>query len=108
MGEILYPGKKRIREFHRLKAIAYLGGKCVDCDWSGNPDGFEFDHVEGTNLSRAGHRYSGSGVGIRLAFRWETLLKELKLCELVCGTCHNIRTAKRRRDAQELVAAAAG
>ncbi len=78
------------REENRAHAIAYLGGKCVDCGYDANPDGLEFDHLPETPKSFQD--------GIRFGYTWAAVKKEVDKCELVCGTCHNIRTAKRRRD----------
>jgi hypothetical protein len=73
----------------RLRAIEYLGNKCLDCGYSKNPDGLEFDHIQPRN---------GRISLLAMNRSWESLVKELNKCELVCGTCHNIRTARRRRE----------
>jgi hypothetical protein len=72
---------------HRLQAIELLGGECLDCGWAGDPDGFEFDHLPERGMP-------DRTVGMHRS--WVRIKAELKKCELVCGTCHNIRTARRR------------
>lgn len=76
---------KRRRQEHRLRAIEYLGGRCVDC---GNNDNrvFVFDHVRGEKTCN---------VPTLFAKRWERVLTELEKCELVCANCHLIRTVER-------------
>lgn len=83
-------------------AIAYLGGKCKDCGWSGHQAGFEFDHVKGREyrlaisivISRIS-RYIDKGVITQR--HKDKLIKEISNdIDLVCGTCHNIRTWNQR------------
>jgi hypothetical protein len=59
---------------------------CADCGYKDNPAGMEFDHLSDKlyNVS-AMARYSKAKV-----------LAELDKCDVVCGTCHNIRTFNRR------------
>jgi len=71
------------------QSVEYLGGSCQDCGYNTNLNGLEFDHLPGTEKHRE--------VSVLLtSSRWETIKAELDKCELVCGTCHNIRTANRR------------
>lgn len=81
--------RRRTRtSMNRYQAIEILGGCCVDCGYKENLNGLEFDHVV------PGEHNIASLIG---SYRWERALEELKKCELVCGTCHNIRTAARGR-----------
>jgi hypothetical protein len=86
---------QRLR-FLRYDCIVYLGGICLDCGYYKHLDGFEFDHVpelgiKTTNISRL----LRDGYG-----KWEDIQPELDKCQLVCGTCHNIRTAARLQAAR--------
>lgn len=80
----------RAKASERLdRCVAYLGGHCVDCGYMANRDGLEFDHVPG----RGPKAFSITAL---LNTPWNALVAELDKCDLVCGTCHNIRTARRR------------
>lgn len=66
----------------------FLSGKsCLDC---GNTDSrtFEFDHRD--RLSKT----SNVSAMIHLLRPWSKILKEIELCDILCGNCHKIRTAK--------------
>ena len=73
----------------KQELIDLLGGKCVDCGYTGHIAGFEFDHIRDK-------KYAISNM-LNQAHKWETILEEVHKCELVCATCHRIRTYKRRR-----------
>ena len=61
----------------RIKAIAYLGGRCVNC---GSTNDLQFDHREpGTR------RFS---ITERIGGRWSTIEAELVKCQLLCFECH--------------------
>lgn len=57
--------------------------KCVDCSET-NPIVLEFDH-----LSDKEHNISKMVLDGR---SWETILREIQKCEIVCANCHRIRT----------------
>ena len=65
----------------RLKAIAHLGGKCMNCGYSKYPEVLEFHHKNPTNklfnVSKKGHCRS-----------WERVSKEIEKCLLLCANCH--------------------
>jgi excinuclease UvrABC ATPase subunit len=65
------------------KSIKYLGGKCVDCGFSGHPVAFDFDHIEPENKS---FKISGKAI-----YRWKELKAELDKCQLRCSNCHRIK-----------------
>lgn len=66
----------------RRKAVALLGGECVDC---GTKNGLEFDHAKATE--------KGYEIGTRFGrVKFETLLPELKKCVLRCKRCHGKKT----------------
>jgi hypothetical protein len=84
------------RLYMRYDCIVYLGGTCVDCGYNNHLDGFEFDHVP-----EKGQKLNSVSRLIRGAYDdWEAIKAELDKCELVCGTCHNIRTAARLQTAR--------
>lgn len=81
---------QRLRHL-RYDAIGYLGGVCVDCGYKKHLDGFEFDHVPELGNKEANiSRLFREGYG-----KWAKIQPELDKCQLVCGSCHNIRTAAR-------------
>ena len=73
----------------KVRAIEYLGGVCKDCRWKGHHSGFEFDHTNGRGGRKA--------ISLLRRTTWTNIKRELdNHIELVCGTCHNIRTWMRR------------
>lgn len=62
-------------------------GPCVDCGNSYMPFAMDFDHRfdKEFNISNAG----------RITTSIERILKEIAKCDLVCATCHRIRTFNR-------------
>jgi hypothetical protein len=89
--ERLLARMKERREEQQQRAFVLLGEKCVDC---GELDfrTFEFDHLENT--------LTDTNISWLLDKKWERIEEELKKCELVCGSCHNIRTYERRNKGQ--------
>lgn len=59
---------------------------CADCGYSTHHAGLEFDHVNGILRDRV-----ASLVGRSM----KVLLQEIEKCDVVCGTCHGIRTWNR-------------
>jgi hypothetical protein len=59
---------------------------CVDCG-EADPVVLEFDHLRDKSFA----------IGPSLSRRsWESILEEMKKCEVVCANCHRRRTARRR------------
>jgi len=58
---------------------------CADCGYNAHHAGLAFDHLydKSYNVSRAA------------AYSRPTLLLEIAKCEVVCGTCHGIRSFDR-------------
>ncbi len=72
------------------QAVELLGGRCRDCGYCENLNALEFDHVP----ERGPKLYS---IAVWCwSYCWETLVKELRKCDLVCSNCHSIRMAGRR------------
>jgi len=72
----------------KLKAVAYKGGKCMKCGWSGNIAALEFHHIEGENKE--------FGIGQKVNANWEKVKNELDKCELLCSNCHRSLHADNR------------
>ena len=75
-----YTKIRRVRT--KMAAIAYKGGVCEDCGWSGHIAAMEFHHCCGTK------EFSFSNIANR---RWEVVRAELDKCILLCSRCHHIR-----------------
>ena len=71
-----------MRDFFRAYKVE---NGCADCGYNKHHAGLEFDHVGDKEFNIAAMaRYS-----------MKRVLAELEKCEVVCGTCHNIRTFNR-------------
>lgn len=65
----------------KLRAVELLGGKCAVCGYKKYPLVLEFHHPK--------DRKNGSVAMLMRSIRkWETILKEIRKCELRCPTCH--------------------
>lgn len=64
----------------KLKAVAYLGGKCNRCGYNKCVRALSFHHKD---PSKKDFKF-GSGA----PKKWETIKKELDKCELLCANCH--------------------
>ena len=73
------------RAKHKKLALDYLGNKCAKC---GSIDGLEFDHIDHTSRCYV--------IGSMLSHSWETILKELRKCQLLCSDCHGHKTTEDR------------
>lgn len=75
----------------RLERPTYLmeffeSHSCVDCG-ERDPVVLEFDHLPEKSFA----------IGQALTRkRWQTILKEIEKCEVVCANCHRRRTARRK------------
>ena len=70
----------------KIKAIEYLGGKCVDCGIVDDPCIYDFHHVDPTIKEIA--------FGTRGGKSFESLKSELDKCVLLCANCHRKRHNK--------------
>lgn len=65
----------------KAKAISFKGGKCLLCGYDRCNAALEFHHLDktakGFGLSKGGRIRS-----------WESIMKELDKCILVCSNCH--------------------
>lgn len=79
------PAKAELSMINKLAAILMFGGKCEMCGWEGHPAGFEFDHK-----NPATKKFKIASLCQRVDLG--PLVEELKKCQLLCGTCHNIKS----------------
>ena len=61
---------------------------CADCGFDGHHAGLEFDHRE----DRQG---ANTWVARLMGKSLNRIKEEIAKCDVVCGTCHNIRTFER-------------
>lgn len=74
--------EKRYKKFYKLKSKP-----CMDCGGEYIPTAMHFDHI-GTDKE-----YDIASMLCQNS--WETIEKEIAKCDLVCGNCHALRTARR-------------
>lgn len=70
----------------KIKAIIYLGSKCIDCERSFpelHPVAFDFDH-------RNPNEKEVDWTKLRIR-SWDKIVVELDKCDLRCCICHRIR-----------------
>ncbi len=80
-------GKKR-KEYLQSRMMAYLKDKsCRNCSVS-NSIVLEFDHLDSET------KVDSISAMISRGFSWPGILKEIKTCQILCATCHRIKTAK--------------
>lgn len=71
----------------KLRAMAYLGNKCLACGLAYNGKNapvFEFDHRD-----PASKDYGVTRMLVNAS--WCRIVKELDKCDLKCANCHNMR-----------------
>ncbi len=88
--------RKRAVAEERASALVALfrHHPCVDCGES-DPLALEFDHL--------GEKSFNIAKGLR-DHSWDTVLAEIRKCEVVCANCHRRRTARRGGFARAVVA----
>lgn len=63
---------------------------CMDCARDFPPEAMDFDHVKGQKRGN---------VSDLVGLPWRELELEVQKCEVVCASCHRLRTMNRRLDA---------
>lgn len=71
----------------KLKALAYLGGKCARCGYDRNPYVLDFNHKDPK-------RKLFSMTRLIEKRGWGEIVKELEKCEILCANCHREETFK--------------
>lgn len=78
--------RERYRDNQAWVQAYKLQHGCTDCGWNAHHAGLEFDHVE--------PRLRGT-VGRQMGKSLKVIQEEIARCEVVCATCHAIRTWER-------------
>jgi len=79
--------KRRYRLERRIFLINYMGGKC-NCCGENDYDLLDFDHIVATTKTIA--------INYILSFKLDTILEELKKCQLLCINCHKAKIVKNK------------
>ena len=74
----------------RRRLNALKAHPCADCGGEFPPYAMDFDHVRGAKTADVSEMF-------RRRYAWEKILEEVEKCDLVCATCHRLRTLKRRQ-----------
>lgn len=71
-----------IRNISKVHMIEYMGGKCSRCGFTTDTylSVFEFHHVGKKDMDPS----------VLRGMKWESIVKELDKCVLVCANCHRI------------------
>lgn len=70
----------KIGQRKRDRAIEYLGGKCVACDYNEFPSALDVHHTDPTIKDSKFHGMRG--------WSWGRIEKEIQSCVLLCKNCH--------------------
>lgn len=81
----------KIRRFRlRRAAIAYLGGKCQGCQWSGHQSGYDFHHLDPSQKDFEIANMANKS--------WDVIIIELDKCKLLCAICHRLEHSLKEDD----------
>lgn len=77
--------KQRRHEFkNRLDKIKLEIGKCKLCGYNKHPEILQFHHRDKESKK---FQLSTGNLG---SYKWETILKEIAKCDLICPNCHSL------------------
>lgn len=80
--------RKRPREEFHINILTYLAYKrCVVCS-EDDIRVLELDHIDPST------KHFSISQAIKLGFKWEEVVGELKNCQVLCANCHKRRTAQ--------------
>lgn len=79
---------KKRKDVAKQKLFEYLQDKkCAHCP-ENDPIVLEFDHIDRTEKE---HQI---GTMVLKNYSWNTILEEIKKCQILCANCHRKKTAK--------------
>ena len=87
----------RAKECRQRKLIKFNELKdrpCTDCGIKFHYSIMEFDHIEKEKIAAVSWLVNNKS--------WDTVLKEIEKCELVCANCHRYRTWNRMQYQEDL------
>jgi len=82
--------KHRYRRKTKAKLVIMFGDKCHDCGNTFPHVCYDFHHTDPNKKT--------SIVAVMYQHKWETVLKEVEGCIMICANCHRIRHAQERDD----------
>ncbi len=74
----------------KVKALAYKGGKCVECGYDKHPAALQFHHNDPATKDVSWNK-------LRLR-SWNKITLELDKCFLLCANCHSVVHSKSKYD----------
>ena len=80
--------RRRAAKYRLLGMIKKANG-CNDCGYAEHASALQFDHI--------GNKKMNVSDMVRSDYGWDTILEEIRHCEIVCANCHAVRTAERKR-----------
>jgi 5-methylcytosine-specific restriction endonuclease McrA len=80
--------RARAKHEYHINMLKYLSDKC--CVICGESDVvvLEMDHIDPRT------KLFSISQAVKLGYSWETILKELEKCRVLCANCHKRHTAK--------------
>jgi len=72
--------KRNYLKIRKIKAINYLGGKCIRCGYNKSISAMEFHHKNPSSKI--------DGIANIIHKKWNIVTQELNKCELLCSNCH--------------------
>jgi hypothetical protein len=86
-------GVQRRRARRIMISVIKLNRGCIDCGYNANPEALDFDHKPDS--------LKLFDVGDKMHFATERILAEIAKCDVRCSNCHRIKTAERRKAAND-------
>ena len=80
---------------NKIRAVEYLGSKCIDCGFTGHYVLFDFHHRDPTTKE--------FGWNILRKKSWANIITELAKCDLLCCMCHRMRHTDIEGDSNLLI-----
>lgn len=77
---------RRNRQKRREKLAILKSGPCADCGKHFPSYVLDFDHRDPSQ------KVAEVSLLAKLSYKWETVLREIEKCDLVCSNCHHLRT----------------
>ena len=81
--------KRLVRNAQRAYAVALKGGRCETCNRKYLPEVYDFHAPDGHVDKKVGDLYGSS---------LKRVVAEVKVCDLLCPTCHRIVHVEERED----------
>ena len=77
----------------KAKALDFLGGECGRCKTGEPASALEFHHTDASAKTLQ--------LGDRGLKNWDTILPDLRVCEIICANCHSLHHAEEKKAERE-------